>query len=794
MGRQTFAQFEDVIRLRRIHRILGKDPYKETTMRLRDAAITLEDYMLWKSHEIESLEPDDDSSEPLWQDAENLLRDALVLVTDNAQAGRINGRRLAAGVPLLSAPSPADVSSIVVRCEASHNDGRGERFKADEFRNVRKAVHLRVGARVILITNNIWGVNTVPLGLMNGARGVVVAIVYASSGIQRVDGNALATTGWPSSDGSSFPRGLHCCPLPDYVVVHFPTYKGSALLSHDLPSTWVPIPTVEVRGTSRKSCCRVGLPLRLAWSLTIHKSQGLTCQEGTVVSFKDSKMPRAVSKLGLAFVGWTRATSWSKVAFQSLPPLEEFLAVRMTKDFQMREVFETQADALHDAFFYRRGITEKAQFEGHSDHLHATLQRTEAREATADELRDLEVMLQQHGVAPVSDSVMRWGQERVGRKGGGGLWSIVSSFRADKAAKDIGDKKRSKQQKSSQDMNDLPATWTKALLTEHGYDDQLIEEAMKRYGNSVPRCVEFCLKKGIGPTDLSEDALPAMNAVDEEAWAFDLIHELGFDSDTVTKALEATDFSVQEALNLLLNGNDPSRNKYCGAKHFRRHTNRKTMNLNLKKVARDEVRQQYLARAQNHFAGRLVSVLDFGMYAGETVNACFWLALAAGLAKSAWHINTQALPGLANSVELLQQVRAMPLQPLDRSQQVRLSPLGLLAERLRCYMCAGATAVMLRPAVQARLFPAFAAIDTTSDSRQLQDYKRWVARLADKEFADELVVLAVVLEFKIRIVTIPFTPTDSASQWKICTYGDQQDNIQVVLANNDVHFMWIDMQ
>jgi hypothetical protein len=26
-----------------------------------------------------------------------------------------------------------------------------------------------------------------------------------------------------------------------------------------------------------------------------------------------------------------------------------------------------------------------------------------------------------------------------------------------------------------------------------------------------------------------------------------------------------------------------------------------------------------------------MQVLDFGMYAGETTNACFWLALAAGL-------------------------------------------------------------------------------------------------------------------------------------------------------------------
>ena len=42
-GRQTFAGFEDVIRLRRIHRQKGVDAFKESTTRLRDAAITHED-------------------------------------------------------------------------------------------------------------------------------------------------------------------------------------------------------------------------------------------------------------------------------------------------------------------------------------------------------------------------------------------------------------------------------------------------------------------------------------------------------------------------------------------------------------------------------------------------------------------------------------------------------------------------------------------------------------------------------------------------------------------------------
>ena len=140
--------------------------------------------------------------------------------------------------------------------------------------------------------------------------------------------------------------------------------------------------------------------------------------------------------------------------------------------------------------------------------------------------------------------------------------------------------------------------------------------------------------------------------------------------------------------------------KYRGAKSFRRQTNRKTVNLNLQKVANNEVREQYRSRAMAHYQ-RDVQVLDFGIYAGETVNACFWLTLAAGLGKSAWQIDTQALPELADSVELLQQVRAMPLHPLDISENVRYSPLGLFAERLRRYMCADDTAVLLRPDVHA---------------------------------------------------------------------------------------------
>ena len=90
-GRQTFQLFRNIVRLRRVHRLPGADQYKESTLRLRDGAITVEDYDLWKTHEVDNLDPQTNPS--LWPGADGLLSAALVLVTDNAQAGRLNGNR-----------------------------------------------------------------------------------------------------------------------------------------------------------------------------------------------------------------------------------------------------------------------------------------------------------------------------------------------------------------------------------------------------------------------------------------------------------------------------------------------------------------------------------------------------------------------------------------------------------------------------------------------------------------------------------------------------------------------------
>ena len=76
-GRQRFNTFQDAIRLRHIYRRKGVDASKDSTMRLHDVAITVDDYDLWNTHEV-----DDEGFGAVcpWSGGEHLLHDAVWLV------------------------------------------------------------------------------------------------------------------------------------------------------------------------------------------------------------------------------------------------------------------------------------------------------------------------------------------------------------------------------------------------------------------------------------------------------------------------------------------------------------------------------------------------------------------------------------------------------------------------------------------------------------------------------------------------------------------------------------------
>ena len=74
-------------------------------------------------------------------------------------------------------------------------------------------------------------------------------------------------------------------------------------------------------------------------------------------------------------------------------------------------------------------------------------------------------------------------------------------------------------------------------------------------------------------------------------------------------------------------------------------------------------------------------------------------------------------------------------------------------------------------------------------------YKQWVEKLNTREYADELVLLAVALELPVRLVVIPYTPQSSDRPWAITSYGAPGMGLDgtrtIYFGNNDVHYVYL---
>jgi len=192
--------------------------FRHLLMNVRDAIPTVDDWRLLMNRTDASLD----------HSTRETFDQAMHLFATNEDVNNHNKRCLLS----LNRPIARSIATSLKR--RSYVD-------ADE-ENMETELLLSVGARVML-TSNLW----TDAGLVNGALGVVETIVY--------------------NPGSLPPEP------PTYVLVRFDNYLGIAW-DEVLPRT-VPIAPIE-RGTTRQ------LPLKLAWGLTIHKSQGLTLEKATI--------------------------------------------------------------------------------------------------------------------------------------------------------------------------------------------------------------------------------------------------------------------------------------------------------------------------------------------------------------------------------------------------------------------------------------------------------------------------------------------------------------------------------
>ena len=133
LGLRLFQAIRVVFRLRRIHRQVGQSVYKESLLRLRDAAHTKEDVALWKTHDLT------DVAACTLSVAERKLfeQEGVHLFCENRRAGQFNGRRL-------GEDTAARTDGSILRLWSVDSTPGVERHTCDNYGGLRRAVHVAI--------------------------------------------------------------------------------------------------------------------------------------------------------------------------------------------------------------------------------------------------------------------------------------------------------------------------------------------------------------------------------------------------------------------------------------------------------------------------------------------------------------------------------------------------------------------------------------------------------------------------------------------------------------------------
>ena len=202
----------------------------------------------------------------------------------NADVDRINLAELDA------LPGPLIASAASDDVVAKNSEHQATLKKSEFFRDCMAAplVSLKVGAQVMLLKN-------MSTSLVNGSRGVVVKFVTKHDALA----NAIKTMS--ASQAAELTAVVNRWTGTEVPVVRFVNGREidilPALFKHEVADVG--------------ECRRIQIPLKLAWTITIHKSQGMTLdavQVSLVGMFAPGQayvaLSRARSKEGLEIVDW----------------------------------------------------------------------------------------------------------------------------------------------------------------------------------------------------------------------------------------------------------------------------------------------------------------------------------------------------------------------------------------------------------------------------------------------------------------------------------------------------------
>ena len=288
LGRTVYQTFTKAVVLTEVMRQSGNNPeqrlFRNILHHLRNGEVTLEDW-----HHLMSQTTAQISDLTRFADALHLLR-----TREEVQEHNIS-MLCACGHP-------------VAKIKAINGPG-ANKAHADDAGGLEPVVLLAHSARVML-TSNLW----VETGLVNGAMGTVQAICYKS--------------GSPPD-------------LPLAVMVKFDHYAEPTC--HDGS-----VPIVPVRRNwlvTGAACSRLQLPLKLAWAVTIHKSQGLTLDKAVI------NLEKSDFCAGLSFVACSHVRKLSDLLFRPPFDYQRIAHLGTTSNFRDRQLEDHRLNTLEQSTF-----------------------------------------------------------------------------------------------------------------------------------------------------------------------------------------------------------------------------------------------------------------------------------------------------------------------------------------------------------------------------------------------------------------------------------------------------------
>lgn len=275
-GKILFENFKKVFILKSIMRQIGNDQqdFRNVLANIGNGQISEEDYRLIQTRFYANVL---DRAE---------FHDALRIKATKEEVATYNETRLRA----LNLP--------VARIRAKHNNATAELGSTDDAQGLQLTLLVAVVSRVML-TQNLW----TACGLCNGSIGTITDVIYA-----------------PSNDGQ------HLNEHPLCILVKFDAYTGPTLIDDSIPI----VPQTVRFKKNNVSCMRKQFPLRSAYAITVHRSQGITVSKA-VIDIGNSEFG-----LGLTYVAMSRVKSIQGVLIEPGFAFNRLLAINKHKSWIYR--------------------------------------------------------------------------------------------------------------------------------------------------------------------------------------------------------------------------------------------------------------------------------------------------------------------------------------------------------------------------------------------------------------------------------------------------------------------------